>query len=198
MKRLIGTAFSIVAAVLLVSCGKPPETDIQQAADALAAAETAGAPEYAPDAWSQAKQSMERLNAELASQDHRFRLLRNFSRARRLAGEVTNSANQAAAEAGRRKAELRTEVAGMIAEVRSSLRSARAQLSALSGSRALNITDLRSKLDRAEGLLNRAQSDMDAEQFDSAMAGAGQAREDVVDVLRAIERVSPRPAVKKR
>jgi hypothetical protein len=198
MKRLIGFAFSIVIALLVSSCARTPEADIQQAATALAAAEAAGAPQYAPDAWSRTKESMERLNAELSAQDQRFRLFRNFSRARKLAGEVTSSANQAASEAGRRKAELRTEVAGMIAEVRGSLQSARNQLSALSRNRALNIANLRSKLDGAERLLNRAQSEMDAEQFDSAMARAGEARDNVVEVLRAVERVTPRPAVRKR
>lgn len=198
MKRFVVVALSVVVTLLVISCAKPPEAKIDQAGTALAAAEAAGAQKYAPDAWNRAKQAVERLNAELSAQDQKFRLLRNFNTAGTLAEEAMNAANQAKAEADKKKAQLRADITKMIADVKNSLQSARTQLSGLPRTAAVNTANLRSKLDAAEGLLDKAQSEMVAERFDSAMASAGGARDSVVGVLRAIEQAAPRPAVKKR
>lgn len=198
MKRLIVFALSIVVALVVTACAKSPEVQIQQAGTALEAAEAAGAQVYAPDAWNRAKQAMERLNAELSAQDQRLRLFRNFNNARTLAEEAMNAADQAKAEADTKKAQLRADSAKMIADVKSSLQSARTQLSGLPRTAAVNTANLRSRLDEAGRLLDKAQSEMIAERFDSAMASAGGARDNVVAVFRAIERATPRPAARKR
>jgi hypothetical protein len=198
LKRLIVVAFSIVVVLLVTSCAKPPDAQIQQAGAALETAEAAGAQKYAPDAWNRAKQARERLNAELSAQDQRFRLFRNFNNVRTLAEEAANAANQAKAEADKKKAQLRADITKMIAEVKSSLQSARTQLFGLPGTAAVNTANLRARLDEAGRLIEKAQSEMDAERFDSAMASAGGARDNIVEVLRAIERSMPRPAARKR
>ena len=198
MKRLFVFAVAIAVAVLVGSCAKIPEEQIRQAEAALEAAEAAGAQRYAPDAWSRAKQSMERLNAELSAQDEKFSLFRNFKTAKTLADEAVAAANQARAEAEDKKAQLRTEIAKMIADVKGSLQSARNQLSGLTAAAALSTASLRAKLDESGRLLDKAQLEMDGQRFDSAMASASEARDKIVEVLREIERVAPRPAVKKR
>jgi hypothetical protein len=68
----------------------------------------------------------------------------------------------------------------------------------LTSTATLSTASLRSKLDEAGRLLDKAQLEMDGQRFDSAMASASEARDKVVEVLRAIERAVPRPAVKKR
>lgn len=198
MKRFVVVVLSVVVTLLVISCAKLPEAEIDQAGTALAAAEAAGAQKYAPDAWNRAKQAMERLNAELSAQGEKFRLLRNFKTAGTLAEEAVNLANQARAEADKKKAQLRADITKLIADVKNYLQSARTQLSGLPRTAALNTANLRSRLDAAEGLLEKAQSELAAERFDSAMASAGEARDSAVGVLRTIEQAVPRPAVKKR
>ena len=198
MKRFHVFAAAFVVAVLVSSCAKTPEEQIQQAGSALEAAEAADAQRYAPDAWSRAKQSMDRLNAELSAQEEKFRLFRNFKTAKSLADEAVSAANQARAEAENKKAQLRAEITKMIADVKASMQSARNQLSGLTAAAALSATSLRSKLDEAGRLLDKAQLEMDGQRFDSAMASASEARDKIVEVLRTIERAVPRPAVKKR
>ena len=198
MKRFVVVVLSVVVTLLVTSCAKLPEAEIDQAGTALAAAETAGAQKYAPDAWNRAKQAMERLNAELSAQGEKFRLLRNFKTAGTLAEEAVNFANQAKAEADKKKAQLRADITKLIADVKNYLQSARTQLSALPWTAGLNTANLRSRLAAAEGLLEKAQSEMVGERFDSAMASAGEARDSAVGVLRTIEQAVPRPAVKKR
>jgi hypothetical protein len=198
MKRFHVIAAVIAVALLVSSCAKTPEEQIQQAGAALEAAEAAGAQRYAPDAWSRAKQSMERLNAELSAQEEKFRPFRNFKTAETLADEAVTAANQAKAEAESKKAQLRGEIEKMIADVKGSLQSARNQLSGLAAGAALSTASLRSTLDEAGRLVDKAQLEMDGERFDSAMASAAEARDMIVEVLRTIERAAPRPAVKKR
>jgi hypothetical protein len=198
MKRFVVVVLSVVVTLLVISCAKLPEAEIDQAGTALAAAEAAGAQKYAPDAWNRAKQAMEMLNAELSAQGEKFRLLRNFKTAGTLAEEAVNFANQARAEADKKKAQLRADITKLIADVKNYLQSARTQLSGLPRTAALNTANLRSRLDAAEGLLEKAQSELAAERFDSAMASAGEARDSAVGVLRTIEQAVPRPAVKKR
>ena len=198
MKRFHVFAVMVAVAVLFSSCLRIPEEQIQQAGTALEAAEAAGARTYAPDAWSRARQAMERLNAELSVQDEKFRLFRNFKTARTLADEAVTAADQAKAEAENRKAQLRAEITKMIADVKGSLQSARSRLSGLTATAAISTASLRSTLDEAGRLVDRAQSELDGQRLDSAMASASEARDRIAEVLRVIERAAPQPAVKKR
>lgn len=198
MKRFHVFAVMVAVAVLFSSCLRVPEEQIQQAGSALEAAETAGARTYAPDAWSRARQAMEKLNAELSVQDEKFSLFRNFKTARTLADEAVTAANQALAEAENKKEQLRAEITGMIADVKGSLQSARNRLSGLTAAAAVSTASLRSKLDEAGRLVDRAQSELDGQRLDNAMASASAARDRIVEVLRVIERAAPLPAARKR
>ena len=82
MKRFHVFVAAIVFTVLVSSCAKTPDEQVKQAEAALEAAEEAGAQRYAPDAWRRAKESMERLNAELSVQEEKFRVFRNFKTAK--------------------------------------------------------------------------------------------------------------------
>jgi hypothetical protein len=198
MKLFYVFTVAIVVTVLVSSCAKTPEEQIQRAGTALEAAEAAGAQRYAPDTWSRAKQSMERLNAELSAQEEKFRLFRNFKTAKTLADEVVAAANQAKVEAENKKAQLHAEIAKMIADVKGSLQSARNRLSGLNAAVPLSTASLRAKLDEAGRLVDKAQLEMEGQRFDSAMASASESRDMIVEVLREIERAAPRPDVKKR
>jgi hypothetical protein len=198
MKRFYGLVLAIVVVLLVSSCARTPEESAKRAGDALEEAEAAGAQRYAPEAWSRAQQAMDRLDAELAAQAEKFRLFRSFKAAENLADEAVAAANQARAEAENRKAQLRAEVDRMIAEVKTSLQSARNQLAALPASVRVSTATLRSRLDEAGRLMDAAQLEMDGQRYDRAMATAAEARDEIVEVLKAIERVAPPPAVKKR
>ena len=67
----------LVAAVMIVGCAKPPQSDLDGAKAALAAAEQAEAPKYAPEAWDKAQQAMNAVNAELEAQNAKFALFRS-------------------------------------------------------------------------------------------------------------------------
>lgn len=197
MKKLSLLALSLVVA-LLAGCGKPPDAQLEQAASALQAAESAGAAQYAPEAWNRAKEAVERVKAEQAAQARRFALFRNWAKVRTLAEEASSLAGAALAEANSRKTQARGEVTALIAELDASLESARRQLSRVPRTRGLDTASLRSSLNTAGRRLEQARSNLAAGALDSAMALAAEARESINGVLRAIERATGIPASRKR
>jgi hypothetical protein len=198
MRRWVILALLILAAVVLVGCAKPPADVVQQARSALQAAEAAGAPEHAPAAWDRAKQAAERLEAELARQEHRWKLLRRYGLARSLAEQAATAAKQALAEASTKSSQLRAEIGKTIEDLKGLLLSARSQLSRLPGSAGVDRVQLRSSLDAAGRALDQAQADMDGGRFDAAQRNASQARDRITAVLRALEKQAGRPSSKKR
>jgi len=198
MKKLGLLALSLVVAAVLIGCGKPPDAQLEQASGALEAAEAAGAPQYAPEAWNQAKEAADRMKAEQEAQARRFVLFRNWGKVRKLAEEATGLAGAALAEANSRKTQLRGEVSALIAEVEASLQSARGQLARLPRTRGLDAASLRSSLDSADRQLAQARSHQSSGALDRAMAVAAEARDAVNGVLRAIERATGLPASRKR
>jgi hypothetical protein len=198
MKRLSLLALLIVMATLIAGCGKAPDAQLEQASKALQAAEDAGAPQYAPEAWNRAKETADRMKAELEAQSKRFALFRNYGKVRTLAEQAARLSEQALADANSRKTQLRGEVTAMIAELNASLESARSQISRVPRSKGLDAASLRSSLNAAGRQLDLARSNLAAGALDSAMAVAAQARDAINGVLRAIERATGIPASKKR
>ena len=95
MKRLAFLGLLVVAALLMAACGKPPEAQIQESRDALRLAEQAGAPKYAPEAWTKALEARQALDAELESQNGKLSLFRNYNKAGRLAAQLSEAAGEA-------------------------------------------------------------------------------------------------------
>jgi hypothetical protein len=198
MKRISLLALTALLALIAAGCTRPPEAQIQQATSALQAAQAAGAPTYAPEAWSGAQQAMDQLNAELKKQGQRFSLFRSYARARSLAQTVVTDADQARTQAESKIAQLRSDATKTIAELRNTLQSARNQLAAVPRAAGLDTAALKTRLDRATQQLDQAQADLNAGQFDRSTASAAQARDNITAVLRAIEQVSGRAPSRKR
>lgn len=198
MKRIVLLAVLAVAALALVGCGKAPDAQVKQATAALQAAEDAGAPRYAPDAWNQAKQAVDQMKAAVDAQAKRFSLFRSYGKAGRLAADALRLSQQALSQAEARKGELAAEVKGAIADLNAQLDAARKRLAGLPRVRGLDPGALRSELNAAGGMLVQAQTKLADEEFDSALATAAKAREAITKVLRTIERATGGPASPKR
>ena len=198
MKRLYLFTLSIIIVVIFAGCGKLPDAQLEQATAALQAAEAAGAPQYAPDAWSLAKQAADKMNAELDSQKKKLGLLRSSGKLRTLAEQAARLAEQARTVAEAKKTQLRGEVTAMIAEINTSLEAARNQLARLRRTKGLDVASARSSLNAAGKQLEQARADLAAGALDRAMASAAQAREGITKVFKAIEKATGVPASRKR
>jgi hypothetical protein len=198
MKRIVFLVLLIVAVLLVTACGKPPETQIQESREAYRAAEEAGAPKYAAEAWNRARQAMEALDAELEAQNGKFSLFRSYRKAAELAEQLATAAKEAGAETTRRTSELRNELSGMIADLKSLLQTARTRLASLPRGAAVDAAALRARLSSAGERIDQAQRSLDAGRYDEAMARAGDARETIRTVLRAVDSAAPPAPSKKR
>ncbi len=198
MKKLSLLALLLLLAGILAGCSKAPDAQVKQATNALQTAETAGAPQYAPDSWNRAKQAVDRMNAELQAQSRRLSLFRNYGKVKTLAQEAIRLSEQALADANSRKTQLRAEVTTELAQLDASLASARSQLARVPRSKGLDAASMRSSLNAAGRQLDQARSRLAAGALDSAMAVAAEARDAINRVLRAIEKATGLPASKKR
>ena len=197
MKKRFLVVLAAVFALVLNSCARPPEDQVQQANSALQGAESEGASQYAPEAWNRAKQASENLSKELQLQSSRFSLFRNFRKAGTLAEEARGAADRAGTEAVQKKAALRDDIAKAITELGSLLQSVRNKLTSVVGTPGLNAAALRSRLDSAGRGLDQARSELDSEGFENAATAAEAARGEITAVLRMIDQ-AVQPASKKR
>jgi len=197
MKRLILIALGLVILLVFTGCGKAPDAQLKAATAALQAAEDAGAPRYAPEAWNRAKQAMDKMKAELDKQSKKS-LFRNYGKVKSLADEATRLAKQALTDTNTKKTQLTNEVTGMIADLGAQLKSARDQLSRHPRVRTLDTAALRSTLNSAGVQLDQARANLAAGALDSAMAAASQARDGITKVLKAIEKATGKPTSPKR
>ncbi len=196
MKRFGPLALLVM--VLAAGCARVPEAQVESAREAVEAARAAGAPEYASDAWNRAQKAMEALDAELSAQSGKSALFRSYRRARALAAEAAQAANQALSAAEAKKSQLQSDVTAMIADLRGRLQSARTQLSRVPRTAPLNFASAGSRLDTAGRQLDQAQGGLEGGRYDSAMASAADARDNITTVLRMIEQATGVAPARKR
>ena len=92
-KVLMGMA-AIVMVVVLASCGKKPQAEIDAANAAIEAAKTAEAPVYLPAEFAAVQDSMNAINAEIQAQESK--LFKKFGPAKAKLEATTAQANQLA------------------------------------------------------------------------------------------------------
>jgi trimeric autotransporter adhesin len=128
MKRILILPVIAGVAMLSVACAKEPTDALNAAKTALAAAETAGATDYAPDAMAAAQTAQAALEAELKAQSEKFALTRSYAKATELAAAAKTAADAAAAQAVTGKEQAKAEAIALVAGVRTAVETAKQAL----------------------------------------------------------------------
>ncbi len=120
------TIIAVVAVIMLMlaGCGKPPETEIQNATAAFNAAKAAEAEQYAPEAY---RAAMDTLNAAMAAkqeQDSKFALFRGYGKAKELYIKAEAMAKDAETRAAAEKEKVKAQVTDMLAQAQAALTAA--------------------------------------------------------------------------
>lgn len=101
----------VVASMVMTGCAKPPVAEMDAAKGALTTAEGVEAATYADAELNEAKAAVAAAEAELATQQGKFALGRNYDKAKELIAEAANKATaaQTAAIAGKEEAVQKAE-----------------------------------------------------------------------------------------
>ena len=120
MKNRFFLVFATVAAVVLMtSCGKVPQADIDAANAAISAAKTAQADIYLPGEFAALNDSMTVITQSVEAQ--KSKLFKNYKTVKVQAGDLTTIAGQLAASAAVKKDEVKVEAETMLASVKTLL-----------------------------------------------------------------------------
>jgi hypothetical protein len=121
--------FLLSSAVLfLAACEDPPEPAIQSARASLASAAAVEASEYAPESLASAEEALRQLENELAVQEEKFAMFRNYEESTRLATAAQAAAERAATDAEAGKQQVRRETEALLAQARALIEEASTML----------------------------------------------------------------------
>lgn len=112
---LMGMA-ALAMVVVLASCGKKPQAEIDATNAAIEAAKTAEAPVYLPAEFAAVQDSMSAINTEIAAQESK--IFKKFGPAKEKLAQTLAAANQLAANAAVKKEEVKKEVETAIADMK--------------------------------------------------------------------------------
>jgi hypothetical protein len=165
--RIITILISALVLLSLSSCSKPPVAEMQNAQQAITAAKTAQAEQYAPEAY---RAAMDSLNAAMAAkqqQDSKFALIRSYGKANEMFVRAEAAAKQAEAQAATQKEQVKNETAQLIQQAKSEIDAATAAISKAprgKGSK-VDLAMMQNDLNAATASLADAQNDFDAENY---------------------------------
>jgi predicted small lipoprotein YifL len=117
-KVLMGLA-AIAMVAVLSGCGKKPQVEIDATNAAIEAAKTAEAAVYVPAEFAAVQDSMNAINADIAAQESK--IFKKFGPAKVKLAETLTLANQVAANAAVKKAEVKKEVETLMTEIKAVL-----------------------------------------------------------------------------
>ncbi|MBE3132858.1 MAG: hypothetical protein IMZ55_05250 [Acidobacteria bacterium] len=180
--------FAVLSAALLaLSCAKPPQAEIDAARAALeTAARSADVVTYALDSLRAAQETMGVLQAELAAQAKRSPLGRGYEKAKQLAEAALADAKAAVADAAAAKSVLRAAAGPLIAGIGQAIPEVEKRLWAARRVRGMKSDFLAARardIAQARKALADAQADFDAGSYAAANAKAQavQATLDAID-----------------
>jgi hypothetical protein len=118
MKKQLLSIIAIAMVVFLASCAKEPVVELDAAKAAVEKAAAEGADRYAPATYTAAQDTFKAAVAEIEVQKEKFSLFRKYDTALNLLTSATTLSEQAVAEAGQMKLQVKEEVITMLGEVK--------------------------------------------------------------------------------
>lgn len=187
LRPVVRVASPLVVVLALSACAGPPEAEMTEARQALAAARTAGAERYVPEEYQQASAAVQRSERFVGEGDYRQALSAALE-ARELAVAATRSAGRAK-EAARAAAEAALQRAeASLATVRAFTDAATAKPPRTRPER-LHVSEVRRAIVTANVAVQKAREAMGREDY----AAASQAVEGVPARLNEVMAAKPEP-----
>lgn len=181
-----------LALVLLAACGTPPHKEMDQAQGAIDAARAAGADRYAAETFAGAQRSLTLATQAVDQRDYRLAL----NHAIESREQAQTSARLAAETQGR----LRGDVERTKAEITALTAQATGRLSTAEKTRVARriVSESRQSLAAAEGLVQKADAAVQAQDFSAAQAALSGAKERITQVITRLDAAMGAQKVRRR
>jgi uncharacterized protein DUF4398 len=179
-------------ALAALACGDPPDKEIQQAQGAIDTARAAGAAVYAHDEFTAAEDALRHANEAVAQRDYRLALNNAL--------DARERAQNAAKEAGDRKAAARADAERAMTEATAALTEARARLKAAEAARvpARVLTEQRHVVAGVEQSLQKARASIQSGDYLGALETAKAGMSKLQAVAKTLEAATAGPVRRRR
>lgn len=174
MNKMIAAALFVGALSLTAACAQAPQEAIDAANQALEAARTAEAPDYAPEKWQTAQDALNSAMTEIQAQNEKFALFRSYSEASQLLENATQAANTAGTEAASAREAAKVRAETLLQEAETALAAAKAALETApkgKGTEA-DLLAMTQEIETMTGSLASARESFDAGKYLAAEASA--------------------------
>lgn len=188
-------ATAVILLVVVASCAKPPESELESAKAAIGKAREMGASEYAPADLRAATDALAEAEAEINAQSSKLAPFRNYKRAKELtegarqAGENT----QVSVEAG--KARVRAEAEAALAAANETIERGRNLIAGPEGAALRRAKETRevleqisAELDATESSLGHVGESIEQERYTQALSMARQGNQEAMRLVAEIEK----------
>jgi hypothetical protein len=185
--RCVARSLALLAALAGAACGTPPDKELQQAQNAIDAARTAGAEQFARDALTAAQDALKRANDAVAQRDYRLAL--------NLALDARERAQDATKEAADGMRAARASAERALAAAAAALSDARARLKAAETRRvpAKTLAAARHAIDNGNGALQEARTTFGRGDYLAARDAATRTAANLRDTARNLASAAPAP-----
>ena len=184
MKTRVFASIAILGmtALILTSCSKVPQAEIDAANAAIEVAKTAGADVYVHDNFVALQDSMNSVMVSIESQKSNF--IKNYSSAKEGLEGVTQFAGEVKQQADTRKEELKIDIQNTIAEVKTLIESNRQLiLEAPRGKEGTSaLVAIKGEIDAVESSINETSTLFETGDYMASLTKANAAREKAMSI----------------
>lgn len=199
--RLVLAGSLLVLAVVFAGCAKPPEMEMKDSQTALDDARNSSqADKWASSEYSAAKGSLEAANAEVAVQNERFALMRNYDKAKELLAAAKVDADKAKTAAVANKEAAKNEANTKLSEATTAITAAREALAKapVTKDTKADIQLFTSDLDGLDQSLGEVTNMMSSEDYTGASSKAAALTERATVISTQLNEAAEKAAMKKK
>ncbi len=206
MAKLPYVSFLFFYAILMIAgCAQPPAEQINAAEQAIKDAQQSGAATYVPDEYAKLEGTLSAIKKEVADQDAKFALFRDYGKVEQLAATAKAEADRAKAEAGKKMDEAKTAALQAHREAQDAVKHATDLIAkAPTGKDRAALESIKTDAEALKASLNDVQMMIDKSDYPAAKTKADAIREKSLAVSHEIEaalakvsKAKPMPGKKK-
>ncbi|WP_447978809.1 hypothetical protein [Candidatus Nitrospira bockiana] len=203
--RPVAFLLAVPALLLIIGCAKAPTEKVAAAEKAVNDARAAGAAKYLPDEFAKLEGTLTSAKNELAEQDAKFGLLRDYEKAEQSLAAVQTDAARVASETTKKKEEAKAAAVQAQQGAQEAVKNAQDLVArAPVGKDRAAVEAIKADVEGLVTSLPEIQKAIDAEDYQAAEAKAKAVQEksqavatEIETALAKVQKAQPKPASKK-